>query len=1039
MAGRKPDTGKYGKVLLVGSGPIKIGEAAEFDYSGSQALKALHEEGIETIIVNSNVATVQTSYASADHVYLLPVKKRFIEKVIEKEKPSGIFIGFGGQSALNAGIDLNNSGVLKKHKVKIFGTSLTGIKAALGRADFKRLMESKGIRTAPSMSATTESEALSAADTLRYPVMVRVSFNLAGRGSFIAKSRAAMEKGIKRAFAQSKTGEVLIEKYLSGWKEIEYEVVRDKYGNAAVVACIENLDPMGVHTGESTVVTPAQTLDNEDYNAMRTVSIRVAEAIDLVGECNVQFALNPSNREFYVIETNPRMSRSSALASKATGYPLAYVSAKLGLGYKLYEVMNEVSKATSAFFEPSLDYITVKIPRWDLTKFDSSNSGLGTEMKSIGEVMAIGRSFEESMQKAVRMLDIGEPGLVGGKVYNSSMNKEEITAALKSRKPYWFLYAAKAFSIGMSVEELHKLTGVDNFFLGKVADLVMLYEKARTKRTAFAKGTEAYHRLCRMGFCERQLGIKQDTYVKSIDTLAGEWPAKVNYLYTTHTASSDDIKFKKGGRKALVLGAGVFRIGVSVEFDWSSVSFARALKKSFSEVSMLNYNPETVSTDWDTADKLYFDELSAETVKAIYRKEHFDGVAVFTGGQIGNNIAGELAKSGIKFIGTGAKSIDRSEDRNSFSAIVEKLGLAQPEWCTASNMHDVKAFIDSVGFPILARPSYILSGSSFKLIHSIDELENYIRLVQNSSHRTAMILTKFYSDSIEAEMDCVTDSKSVVGIGMQHIEEAGVHSGDATIATPFHESDKIYKDMKNTALLLSNELEMKGPFNIQFLISNGKVYIIELNSRASRSMPFSSKSVGINLMDYAYKAIFKGLGISGRFYEPRHSSYMVKSPQFSWLQLKDAYPVLGPEMRSTGESAAFGDTLGEALLNSWLGVNPNHIPTKPAIIYGESSIKQLSAAAKTIGKQLDAYTISDYAVEGAEQISKAKALEKIGNNDIGIVMTDNDMSKRDFDLRRRTVDLNIPLVLNGRLAARLAEAFAEADKYKEVREMKEYY
>ena len=1043
MARRRLDLRQCNKILLIGSGPIKIGEAAEFDYSGSQALKALREEGIETIIVNSNVATVQTSYLSADHVYLLPVKRRFIEKVIEKEKPKGIMIGFGGQSALNAGIDLNDAGVLGKHGVKILGTKLGGIKAALGRADFKRLMESKSIRTAPSRAAKTEKGALAAARELGYPVMLRVSFNLAGRGSFIAKSEAALKKGIKRSLAQSKTGEVLIEKYLDGWKEIEYEVVRDMHGNAAVVACIENLDPMGVHTGESTVVTPAQTLDNEDYNAMRAISIKVAEAIGLVGECNVQFALNPKSREFYVIETNPRMSRSSALASKATGYPLAYVSAKLSLGYKLYDLSNEVSKATSAFFEPSLDYITIKIPRWDLTKFESASSSLGTEMKSIGEVMAIGRSFEEAMQKAVRMLDIGELGLVGGRVYNSDLSRPEIKSILKSRKPYWFLYAAKAFALGIKPEEVHRLTGVDLFFLNKINNLVTIYEKAKDSKdkSSQKKGTEGDEQLKRMGFCGQQLSSNTDIFVKSIDTLAGERPARVNYLYTTRVASEDDISFKEKPKngKALVLGAGVFRIGVSVEFDWSAVNFARALKRSFSEVSILNCNPEIVSTDWDIADKLYFDEISAETISSIDKKEHFDGVTVFTGGQIGNNIAEKLSEYGMKFIGTGSSSIGRSEDRNKFSSIVEKLNLAQPEWRTATGRHAIERFIDEVGFPILVRPSYILSGSSFKLLYSQADLQRYMAMIGKQAHRIPLVLTKFYPDSVEAELDCVTDSKSVLGISMQHIEEAGVHSGDATITAPFHGSKTAYEEMKRMALLFSSELEMKGPFNIQFLINRGKVYIIELNSRASRSMPFSSKSVGINMMDYAYKAIFNGLGMDGEFHEPKHKSYIVKSAQFSWLQLKDSYPVLGPEMRSTGEAAAFGKTMNEALLTSWLGVNPNHFPSGSAIIYGKSGLQHLGKAAAILKGLLDVFTVEDYPIANAEVISSADALNMIDKGKVGIVMTDNDLKKRDFGIRRRTVDFNIPLVLNGRLASQLSDAFLESADFNDVREMKGYY
>ncbi len=1024
--------GKYAgkKVLLIGSGPIKIGEAAEFDYSGSQALKALHEEGIETIILNSNVATVQTSYAIADHVYMLPVKERFARKIIEKEKPFGVMIGFGGQSALNVGIALADQGLLDKYNVKMLGTNIKGIKSALSRADFKRLMEKKGIETAPSLSARSEDEAIAAARKLGYPVMLRVSFNLAGRGSFVAKNEASLMKGLKRAFAQSNISEVLIEKYLKGWKEIEYEVVRDAYGNAAVVACIENLDPMGVHTGESTVVTPAQTLDNTDYNAMRTMSMRVAESIGLIGECNVQFALNPKGRDFYVIETNPRMSRSSALASKATGYPLAYVSAKLSLGYKLYEVTNEVSKATSAFFEPSLDYITVKIPRWDMAKFDNASSNLGTEMKSIGEVMSIGRSFEEALQKAVRMLDLGEPGIVGGKVYSSDISKADLRRILISHKPYWFLYAAKAFAEGLTAEEVHRYTGVDRFFLDKIHDIVSFYESVKSRKNTIRHGTEEYSKLCRLGFVQAQLANAQNTYIKSIDTLAGEWPAKVNYLYTTHNAIEDDISFKNvKGKKALVLGAGVFRIGVSVEFDWSSVNFARALKSSFSRIALINYNPETVSTDWDMADELYFDEISAETIKAIDRKEHFDGVAIFTGGQIGNNIAKELSRSGIRFIGTDARSIDKAEDRNKFSKIVERLGLRQPEWQSASSMKEVEMFVDEVGFPILARPSYILSGSSFKLIHNINELRAYLSPIMKTLSRSPVTLTKFYTNSIESEMDCVTDSKSVIGIGMQHVEEAGVHSGDATIATPFHYAEKSYRDMKDAALILSSELEIKGPFNLQFLISGSDVYIIELNARASRSMPFSSKSVGINLMDYAYKAIFKGLNMHGEFYEPPHRSYMVKSSQFSWLQLRDSYPFLGPEMRSTGESAAFGRDIEEALLLSWLGVNPNHVPSKPALIYGSTNTEYLASAAKQMVRLTGAYTLEDFPINGIPALDNAKAIDMIDKGEIGIAMTDNDLNRKDLDIRRRAVDLNIPIVLNGRLAAKLSSSFLKADRY----------
>lgn len=1041
MAKSNSQKTKRRKVMVLGSGPIKIGEAAEFDYSGTQALKALHEENIETIIVNSNVATVQTSYIYADHVYLLPVKKSFLERIIKKERPYGIMMGFGGQSALNAGIDLDNAGILKKYGIKILGTPIKSIKSALGRSEFKELMSANGIKTVPSLSSTNEESALEDAEKLGYPVMIRVSFNLGGRGSLIAKDHESMAKGIKRAFAQSKTREVLVEKYLNGWKEVEYEVVRDAYGNAAVIACIENLDPMGVHTGDSVAVTPAQTLDNEDYNAMRAVAIKVAESINLVGECNVQFALDPKSRDFYVIETNPRMSRSSALASKATGYPLAYVSAKLALGYRLYELMNEISKTTSAFFEPSLDYITVKIPRWDMPKFGSENSSIGTEMKSIGEVMGIGRSFEEAMQKAVRMLDIGEPGIVGGGVYNSNITKKDIISALRNKKAYWFLYAAKAFSMHMSVESVHKLTGIDAFFLGKIKDLVDVYEhrlKQKVQGSQKQMPAELRSRIQRLGFTEKQIHMKQQSFVKGIDSLAGEAPSNVNYLYTTRAASCDDAKqTSKKSSKALVLGAGVFRIGVSVEFDWSSVNFAKALKKRFDEVSILNYNPETVSTDWDVADKLYFDAIDMETVKAINEKEKFDGVVVFTGGQIGNNIAHSLSDSGLKFIGTSAKSIDSAEERGSFSKIVEKLDIKQPEWASVKSIESARHFAEQVGFPILARPSYILSGSQFRLFNDLKALEEYASKMQLRQH--PILLTRFYKDSIEAEMDCVSDGKSVFGITMQHIEEAGVHSGDSTIFTPFSYSNSTYKEMQRIASSLARELSIKGPFNIQFLINNNNVYIIELNMRASRSMPFSSKSVNANLMQYAYKAIFDEFKSKKEFVEPEHKSFMVKSPQFSWLQMKDSYPVLGPEMKSTGESAAFGREFNEALLNSWLGVSPNHIPKKSALVYGSTNMEFLNNAAKAL--DIPAYTLEDHPVGGSERLSIKKALDLIDDGEISMIMTDNNLKEKDFEIRRKAADLNVPLVLNGRLAERLAYAFKDLSKsgMRKVSEMNEYY
>ena len=661
---------EYRKVLVIGSGAIKIAEAAEFDYSGSQALKALKEEGIETVLVNPNVATVQTSHIMADRIYMIPLVPEYIERVIEEERPDGIFLGFGGQSALNAGVDLHARGVLEKYNVKVLGTQLEGIEKALSRAEFKKAMERIGLETPPSVNAMDIESAIKIAKTLEYPVILRVSFNLGGRGSIIAWNEDELIKGLDKAFAQSKTKEVLIEKHLRGWKEIEYEVVRDSLGNCAVTACIENLDPMGVHTGESVVVTPAQTLDNREYQEMRSAAIKVAECINLVGECNVQFALDPKSYRFYVIETNPRMSRSSALASKATGYPLAYVSAKLALGYKLHEVKNSVSKVTTAFFEPSLDYITIKMPRWDLEKFELASASIGTEMKSIGEVMSIGRNFEEAFQKSIRMLDIGEPGLTCGSVYNSGMKRNELETALKEKRPYWFLYAAKWFKEGYPLEELFEILHVDRFFLGKIKNIVEAYEEYMKEDDP---GMGKYTAMKKLGFSDHQLGNRgrhTEPFLKQIDTLAGEWPARTNYLYATYNGSADDKKSAENGNRLLVIGAGCFRIGVSVEFDWSAISLVESARKHFDSIALMNCNPETVSTDWDSASELYFEELSSESILSIYRKMRFSRIAIFASGQIGNNIAEELENGGAKLFGSSAKSIGGAEDRDRFATIV---------------------------------------------------------------------------------------------------------------------------------------------------------------------------------------------------------------------------------------------------------------------------------------------------------------------------------------------------------------------------------
>ena len=987
----------YRKILVIGSGPIKIGEAAEFDYSGSQALKALREEGIKSVIMNPNVATVQTTHTMADRVYLLPLRREFAEKVILEEKPDGVMFGFGGQSALNLGYDMYKSGFLKKHGVDILGTHMEGINDALSRSAFHRLMEKRGIPVPPSGSAKNMKEALRKAKEIGYPVMMRVSFNLGGRGSFVAGSEEKLAPELDRAFAQSKVSEVLIEKYLDGWKELEYEIVRDADGNSAAVACLENLDPMGVHTGESTVVAPQQTLDNQEYQEMRSVAIRVAEAIGLVGECNVQFALDMRSRQYYVIETNPRMSRSSALASKVTGYPIAYVSAKIALGYRIYEIRNSVSKATNAFFEPSLDYITVKVPRWDLGKFERVDQGLSSEMKSIGEVMAIGRSFIEALDKAVGMLDIGEQGLCSGRMWDSGIGRKEALKAMRERKPYWFLYAAKAFKEGASVDDVWKASKVDKFFLKQIFDRVKLADQGWKKSGNFA--------------------------IKRIDTLAGEAPADANYLYTTSEAIKSDIEPSES-KKLLILGAGCFRIGVSVEFDYSAVNLAAYAKKHFSEVSMLNYNPETVSTDWNVVDRLYFDSIATQTVSSILEKGRGDAqVAVFAAGQIGNSISSGLAGAGVKLFGHSYAAIDACEDRNRFSAMLERLGVSQPEWASATSRKEIMRFAESVGFPILVRPSYVLSGSAMSIANNLEELERCVRNAARLSAKHPVILSRYIGNSIEAEMDCVTDGKGVYGITLQHVEEAGVHSGDSTMFTPNGLGKGAYSKMKGTALALSNELGSKGPFNIQFVVEKEVPKVIELNMRCSRSMPFSSKSVGKDIMNVAVDAIASGLGRNG-FYEPHHASYAVKSPQFSWTQLRGAYPALGPEMRSTGESAALGSSFDDALLKSWIGVQPNFIAPKGsvAILYSKNPGAEIILAAEKLSKWFDVKTISDGDLQPFEAISQDRAVELMRLHKVGITVTEGSHIGFDYKVRRGSVDLNVPLVLNGRLGLALAAA-----------------
>lgn len=1061
------------KVLVVGSGAIKIAEAAEFDYSGNQALKALKEEGIETVLVNPNIATIQTSYKFADKVYLAPLKPEFVAKVIEVERPDGIMIGFGGQTALSIGVRLYDDGVLSKYGVKVLGTPIEGIRRALSRSLFRETMVKHGIPVPPSSAAISINEAIDIAEKMGYPVMVRVSFNLGGAGSFVAWRREELVKRLRAAFAQSEIGEVLIEKYLHHWKEIEFEVVRDAYDNVAAVACLENLDPMGVHTGESVVIAPCQTLTDFEYQLTRNLSIATERAILLVGEGNVQVALNPWNsEEAYVIETNPRMSRSSALASKATGYPLAYIAAKLALGYRLYEVLNKVTGKTSACFEPSLDYVVIKIPRWDLDKFLYVDKSLGTEMKSVGEVMAIGRTFLEAVQKALRMLDIGEPGLVGGRIYeDDTISLDYVLEKIRRREPYWPIWMAKAIKYGVDVDTLYEMTGIDKHFLKQLGMAVQFYEdlkrlRERLDKIDSAKLSQLIAEGKRLGFSDEQLAnalgisvnevwelrkkFKITPVVKQIDTLAAEWPAQTNYLYMTYHGWEHDVSTASTKPKIVVLGAGGFRIGVSVEFDWSIVTFADEARKLGYEVIVVNYNPETVSTDWDMNEKLYFDEITVERVLDIVEFEKPVGVITFLGGQISNNIAWELEKRGARLLGTAGYSVHRAENRALFSKLLDELRIKQPPWIEASNVNEVLKFAEEVGFPVLVRPSYVLSGSAMNIAWSRKELLDYITKAAKISPKYPVVVSKFIDGAIEFEIDAVGDGKTAVGTVIEHIEHAGVHSGDATMSIPFRTLPRdVVKRACEIAMKLNEVLEIKGPYNLQMLYKDGNVYVIELNLRASRSMPFTSKVTGYNIMKASAEASLIGK-LKSAPHEDKFNLLLpkwfgVKSPQFSWARLRGAYPFLGPEMRSVGEVAVLAETFEEALMLSWLSVSGNRLPSKSnyILIYSpmQKELKELREAVQIlVNAGYNVITVDGMAVEGAPALPEAKVVESLVNNKVDMVITTGYAPERDYRIRRYSADLVIPLVLDHRLGLELAKALAKFDiDSVAIKDMKEFW
>ena len=1006
------------KVLVIGSGAIKVAEAAEFDYSGSQALKAFKEEGIETVLANPNIATIQTSKLLADKVYFAPLQRQFLVEIVERERPDAVACGFGGQTALSACVDLHDSGVFDKYGVKVLGTPVRGIKRALSRDLFQRAMKEAGIPTPPSTAARSPEEALDFARSIGYPVVVRVSFNLGGAGAFVARSEADLKARIYKAFAQSAIGEVLVEKYLEGWKEVEFEVVRDAYDNVTAVVCMENVDPMGVHTGDSIVVAPCLTLTDEEYQKARNISIGVARAIELVGEGNVQVAVNFAGPEQYAIETNPRMSRSSALASKASGYPLAYVAAKLALGYRLDEVLNQVTRRTVAAFEPALDYIVVKHPRWENDRFGVSE-GLGPEMMSIGEAMAVGRTLEEAWQKAVRMIDIGEPGLVGGRMFKE-LTREEAERCLREYRPYWPICAAKAMYLGASVDEVYQYVKVDRFFLRAIQRVVEAYKSLERR-------VYDLEELKLLGFSDRQiaeaLGVGEEEVrrmrrrpvVKKIDTLAGEWPAETNYLYLTYGGVYDD-----GTAPAdfLVVGAGVFRIGVSVEFDWSTVNLAQELRNRGFRVAILNYNPETVSTDWDVVDKLYFDEISKERILDIVEKEGGAlTVVLYAGGQLGQRLYKELEAAGVRLGGTRASSIDVAEDRSKFSALLERLGIKQPPWFVARSVEEAVKLAEGLGYPVLVRPSYVLGGTYMAVAYSGEELARFLTKAAKVSGEYPVVVSKFMPRGIEAEVDAVSDGVRLAATPIEHVEPPGVHSGDSTMVLPPRRLEEwAVKKMVDATYRIAAELNVKGPLNVQFIVQDD-VYVIEANLRVSRSMPLVSKATGVNYMSLTADVLVNGrLAIDEEVVTLRPSRWWVKSPQFSWARLRGAYPRLGPVMYSTGEVASNGAVFEEALLKSWLSAMPNRIPTRNALVYtyDRRHLELISQVASLLSTRLETYSPEDLGEKVVDMLRWRK---------IDIVITGGDTPDADFHIRRLAADTNTPLVLDSTLALELAKAF----------------
>ncbi|MCD8101752.1 MAG: carbamoyl-phosphate synthase (glutamine-hydrolyzing) large subunit [Alistipes sp.] len=1059
------------KVVLLGSGALKIGEAGEFDYSGSQALKALREEGVYTVLINPNIATIQTSENIADQVYFLPVTPEFVEEVIAKERPDGILLAFGGQTALNCGVKLYQSGVLEKYGVRVLGTPVQAIIDTEDREKFVTKLDQIDVRTIRSEAVTTVADAKRVAAELGYPVIIRAAYTLGGLGSGFCDNEEQMEALAGKAFNYSP--QILVEKSLKGWKEVEYEVVRDRFDNCITVCNMENFDPLGIHTGESIVVAPSQTLTNSEYHKLRELAIKIVRHIGIVGECNVQYALDPESEDYRVIEVNARLSRSSALASKATGYPLAFVAAKLGLGYGLHQLKNSVTGCTTACFEPALDYIVCKIPRWDLGKFKGVSRELGSSMKSVGEVMAIGRNFEEAIQKGLRMIGQGMHGFVA----NRELGTDDLDSALSHPTDKRIFLIANALRKGYTVDRIHELTRIDRWFLSKLKNILDTEDRLGEYSSPRDIPDELLREAKQKGFSDFQIARtlsdpapeEMDAavsavrarrkeagivpYVKQIDTLAAEYPAQTNYLYLTYNASAHDIGFQQDGRSVIVLGSGAYRIGSSVEFDWCSVNAAQTIRNSDFRSVIINYNPETVSTDYDMCDRLYFDELTLERVLDITDLESPRGVIVSVGGQIPNNLALRLDAENVPILGTAAMDIDRAEDRHKFSSMCDEAGIDQPRWKELTSLEDIYRFADEVGFPLLIRPSYVLSGAAMNVVSNRDELEGFLTLATNVSKQHPVVVTEFIENAKEIEIDAVARNGEVLIYAIsEHVEFAGVHSGDATMVFP---PQKMYVEtmrrIKKISRLIAENLRITGPFNMQLMAKDNDIKVIECNLRASRSFPFVSKVLKVNFIEIATKVM---LGLDADI--PHKSAFDldyigIKAPQFSFSRLQKADPVLGVEMASTGEVGCIGEDFHEAILKAMLSVG-YRIPERNILLStGDAKSKaELLPAARAL--QTRGYNL--YATKGTadylahngiraevlhwpDSVQQPNTLDYIRNKQVDLVinipknLSASELSN-DYTIRRSAIDFNVPLITNARLASAFITAFCKLDR-KDIR------